>query len=128
MARPAQESLVLFAVARQRALGERLNGDHTLLVRSRLRRFAHSRIRINSGNLGGLYPDRVDYIRSRIWRRFAWYSSSVMSPLSAVKWPATGRQMAGGASDAVARRARTPSIRLGDTSIPGDRTHPGEVR
>jgi hypothetical protein len=33
--------------------------------------------------------------------------------------------MAGEASEAVARRARTSPDRLGDTSIPGDRTHPG---
>ncbi len=34
---------------------------------------------------------------------------------------------AGEASQAVARRARTPPIRLGDPSIPGDRTHPGPI-
>jgi len=33
--------------------------------------------------------------------------------------------MAGEASEAVTRRTRTPPIRLGDPSIPGDRTHPG---
>jgi len=33
--------------------------------------------------------------------------------------------MAGEASEALARRARTPSIPLGDTSVPGDRGHPG---
>src|SRR5207247_216268 len=37
----------------------------------------------------------------------------------------TGRQMVGEASEAVARRARAPPDSLGDTSIPGDRTHPG---
>src|SRR5437667_1620721 len=43
-----------------------------------------------------------------------------------VRRGATGRQMAGEASEAVAHRARP--IRSGDTSIPGDRTHPGGRR
>jgi hypothetical protein len=37
---------------------------------------------------------------------------------------ATGRQLAGEAGEAVARRARTPP---GDTWIPGDCTNPGGV-
>ena len=35
---------------------------------------------------------------------------------------------AGEASEAVARRARSPRSAWGDASIPGDRTHPGAVR
>ena len=41
---------------------------------------------------------------------------------------ATGRQMAGEASEAVAHRPRAPRFAWGDSAIPGDRTHPRGAR
>ena len=108
------------------ALPARFIGEHCFSVRIQPRARPPEVVRATADVAGYLREGASTFLTLPAW--YVVYSAEefyACTRAASTRGPrATGRQMAGEASEAL---TRTPPDCLGDTSVPGDRTHPGPI-